>query len=124
LPSIVIREWIRAVDPAQVFDELVEFLAFKLLATDGAEERGERLHDPGIVGDVLRDLFTGQRGEVKEGGLCLTGEFKEFGPGFEDFDVFGRGCYGAFELAPVARVHLEDGGAVAKRQPLVDTQLF
>jgi hypothetical protein len=59
---------IRAMDLAQIFDELVEFLAFELLAADGAEEGGEGLHDTGVIGDVCGNFLTGESGD-KPGGL-------------------------------------------------------
>lgn len=55
----------RAVEFAEVFDELLELFAFEFFVADGAEEGGERLHDAGVIGDVLGDLLARQGGEVK-----------------------------------------------------------
>ena len=48
---------VRAVEFANIFDELVEFVPFELLAADGAEEGRQGLHNPGIVRDVLGNLL-------------------------------------------------------------------
>ena len=72
---------------SDVFDELLELVAFEFGTANSTEERGQSGEHPLVRGHIGRKLAACDGGEIEELLLFISGHAEELGPAFENANV-------------------------------------